>query len=187
MIRKITYSSVKYVNSLKEDKNKVVISILDNSGKYTRPDLSKFHDSLLLNFKDRCEEDYIDFDRFWPDEPDSLFSSYYVVGNERLVSFSDAKKIIQFFLRHHSDNEEKELLIHCRSGVSRSAAIALYLGNVFLIPWESSKEHDRFNPNLRVIRLLDKVMKTKYYHAYTRSIRNKFYQLGVSSRTNLAR
>lgn len=179
MIRKITYSSVKYVNLLGKDKNKVVISILDNSGKYTRPDLSKFQDSLLLNFKDRCEEDFAEYD-FWPDNPCPLFTSYYVFENERLVSLSDAEKIMKFFFKHHDDKEEKELLVHCRSGVSRSAAVALYLGNVFSIPWESSKEHNRFNPNLRVIRLLDKVMKTKYCYAYNRSIRDKLYKLDFS-------
>lgn len=182
MITKITYSSFRFVNSLeKENKKTVVISILDNSGKYMRPDLSKFVDSLHLNFKDRCEEDYIDFE-FWPDNPSPFFTSFYVPENERLVSINDARLILNFFFKHHNDFNEKELLIHCRSGVSRSAAVALYLGETFSIPWSNSKEHDRFNPNLRVIRLLDKALRNKYYYAHNRSIRNKFHELDFSKR-----
>jgi predicted protein tyrosine phosphatase len=109
---------------------------------------------LFLTFKDRCEEEFGVED--WPDQLSNHLKIKYLGSiDERIFSSEDAAKIWQFFNEHHSSPDDLTLLVHCKSGVGRSAAIAQYFGTTFCIPWVGGKD-PRFNPNSRVLRLLEK-------------------------------
>ena len=160
MITSILHTGVEYIKTIQPSKDTVVISILDNQSKTPRPNFTGFKDSLLLNFKDRCEEDYRTR-WYWPDElSENTFKFYTGIANERPCNLSDAYKIIKFFKLHHSDPAPLKLVIHCKSGVGRSAAIAFWLGYKFKIKYSGTDPKGRFFPNPRVIRLINKAYQS---------------------------
>ena len=161
MISNILHTGVVHVSTILPSDNTVIISILDNNSKIPRPDFTGFKDTLLLSFKDRCEEDY-KLKWKWPDEiPENQFVSYSGFPHERLCNLSDANKIIKFFYTHHVTQTPTNLVIHCKSGVGRSAAIALWLGMVFKIRYSGTDPRGRFYPNLRVVRMLNKAYENR--------------------------
>lgn len=189
MIRHITHAGVLHVDGTKQfyadDAPVLLISILDFNTPFQRPEHSQFHDAISLCFKDRCEEDFGLLDH-WPDEPDDAFSHRILrVHNERLFSLSDAALIVDFFDRYHSQDQEFNLIAHCKSGVGRSAAIAEFFGIIHAIPYRGTDPRGRFMPNCRVTRLLTKAYHDKYGHADNGNRENKVQQLGVPQRCYL--
>jgi predicted protein tyrosine phosphatase len=152
MIKKIIYSSLHDAYNRKFDNKTLIISILDYSHRFLRPSFEGCRDKIELSFKDRSEEE-LGYCGRWPDKTSEYFN--FVVlneDNERLFDITDAEKILNFFDKYHKIDEELDLFIHCRSGVSRSAAVALFLGRCYNIPFEGVEP--RFNPNPRIIRLM---------------------------------
>lgn len=155
MITEINFASAWHVKRMPFSKDTVLISIRDKRSKTPTPSLSKFKDSLVLYFKDRCEEEY--GMNAWPLYPTKQFMYYLLrVKNERLFDLNDAQSILDFFLYWQSTDQKIKLLVHCKSGVSRSAAVANWLGEAFKIPTVRVGPHRDTRPNLRVLRLLNK-------------------------------
>jgi predicted protein tyrosine phosphatase len=183
MIKNIVHAGVLHVNDIREsfqDSTPVLlISILDLYTPFDRPNLKKFHNSLSLTFKDRCEEDY-GHDNSWPDEPSDAWNRYILrVCNERLFSLSDAVKIVDFVERYQAKTEEYNLIAHCKSGVGRSAAVAEFFGITHNIPYKGTDPKGRFMPNCRMTRLLTKAYFSKYKHADSRNRNTNLYELGI--------
>jgi len=156
MITHILHTGVVHASTIQPSSDTVVISILDYNSRHPRPNFSGFRDSLSLCFKDRCEEDY-GVKSHWPDEiPDNLQAFYTGDELERICNLSDAEKILRFFDKHHRDPQPINLVAHCKSGVGRSAAIAHWFGTVYGISYHGTDLRKRFNPNPRVIRMLNK-------------------------------
>ena len=108
-----------------------------------------------MSFKDRYEEEYTT--GYWPDYISNKLSMKILKEKgERLFDLSDAKKILVFFEQYHNIEEMLELVIHCRSGVSRSAAIAKFLGQQYNIDFDGTS--NRFSPNPRILRMMRKVL-----------------------------
>ena len=183
MIKHITHAGVNHVDSIiKPNHPTLLISILDATSPLQRPDFSQFHNVLSLTFKDRCEEDY-GFDDLWPDEPNDMFNFGVLrVADERLFSLSDAERVVDFFETHHAQEQEFDLIAHCKSGVGRSAAIAEFFGIVHNIPYRGTDPDGRFMPNCRVTRLLTKAYHNKYPYADQRSNKTNVYELGLPER-----
>lgn len=170
MINHITHAGVLHVDDIIENHHPtILISILDANSPLRRPDFSKFHNVLALTFKDRCEEDY-GINNLWPDEPDNALNlSVLGVDNERLFSLSDANRVVDFVETHHAQEQEFNLIAHCKSGVGRSAAIAEFFGIVHNLPFSGTDPKGRFLPNCRVTRLLTKAYHNKYPYVNHRS------------------
>lgn len=187
MITHITHAGVLHVDDVVDTNNgrNLLISILDNTTPYSRPDFSKFHDSLALTFKDRCEEDFGLYDH-WPDEPTASdnFSVLRVV-DERLFSYTDAVKIVEFVEKWMRSPDEFHLIAHCKSGVGRSAAIAEFFGIVHNIPYKGTDPRGRFIPNCRVTRLLTKAYYNKYKHENSGIKPAQLHELDLSNRCYL--
>ena len=184
MIKHITHAGVKHVDDVAAASSgrNLLISILDFNSPHVRPDFSRFQDVLALTFKDRCEEDY-GFDDHWPDEPTDAFCLALLrVANERLFSLTDAVRVVDFVERWVADPEEYNLIVHCKSGVGRSAAIAEFFGIVHNIPYKGTDPHGRFMPNCRVTRLLTKAYHNKYKHADNGNHKVDVYELGLPDR-----
>lgn len=180
MIKEIIHAGVNHVNDhIADSRPNLLISILDVTSPLQRPDFKRFDSVLSLAFKDRCEEDYGLMD-LWPDEPD-LSTNYSVLGlvNERLFSIRDANRIVEFFETHHKQDQEYNLIIHCKSGVGRSAAIAQFFGTLYEIPFKGTDPRGRFMPNYRVMRLLSKAHQDKYPYVDKRNY-TSIYELDVS-------
>lgn len=189
MITNIIHAGVKHVDvgslDVSNDNPTILISILDFHSPFRRPELTKFHDSLSLCFKDRCEEDYGLFDN-WPDEPsDALSHRILRVANERLFSLTDAVKIVDFIEKYQAQEQEYNLIAHCKSGVGRSAAIAEFFGIIHNIPFRGTDPRGRFMPNCRVTRLLTKAYYNKYNHADNGNRNTEVQQLGIPQRCYL--
>lgn len=185
MITNITHAGVIHVDNVTTANPTLLISILDYYSPHVRPDFSKFHNVLSLCFKDRCEEDYGLYD-YWPDEPSDAFNNrILMVDNERLFAYSDAVKIVDFFEKYHSQEQEYNLIAHCKSGVGRSAAIAEFFGIIHNLPYRGTDPRGRFMPNCRVTRLLTKAYFNKYKHADNGNDNTKVQQLGISQRCYL--
>lgn len=156
------HTGVVHASTIKPSYDTIVISILDNKSKVPRPNFTGFKDFLLLSFKDRCEEDY-NLTWYWPDEiADNNAYIYTGIKNERICTLSDAYKILKFFKKYHADPNPIKLLIHCKAGIGRSAAIAQWIGTHYKIKYSGTDPKGRFNPNLRVIRLLNSASKLSY-------------------------
>ena len=187
MIAHITHAGVMHVDDLvsTDPRRNLLISILDFNTPHTRPDFSKFVDSLSLCFKDRCEEDY-GHDSYWPDEPTTEFNIDLLrVDYERVFSYTDAVKIVEFFENWHKYQNDFNLIVHCKSGVGRSAAIAEFFGIIYNIPFRGTDPRGRFMPNCRVTRLLTKAYYDKYKHEDNGNYTNALQKLDVSKRCYL--
>lgn len=179
MIENILYCSVRHLPAIKQRKNAIIISINDYYSKVPQPDLNGFAAVLKLCFKDRCEEEY-NYSQPWPDRPTDAFCQYILgIENEKLFDRDQADLIKQFVDQYHTvDNTKYQLIVQCRAGVSRSAAIAAFLSHHLGLKLYS--ERDRFRPNPRVIRLLNKVYNAKYEYEDLGSNWTQIQQLGVS-------
>lgn len=76
-------------------------------------------------------------------------------NQEPWVAFGDehAKAILEFVARIHSQEKAWRCIVHCKAGISRSAAVALYVAEVTGSQFLRRKEAGE--ANLRVLRVLD--------------------------------
>lgn len=108
-MKKVTYISRSRAQSTLPPENSVIISLHD---------ASEDPASLLDGWKDRLTLCFHDADE----------------GTLGLTLFNQdmAKQILKFVQEHSSSAEE--LVVHCQMGVSRSAAVAMFLSEVLEIP-----------------------------------------------------
>ena len=157
MISEIRFTGCVYARNHEGSKDTALISILDSRSPLIRPNPVRFAKSLFLSFKDRGEEDFSDIPDSWPDEPDADFSmSKLHDPMERLVGIQDMELVLKFFREMDSDPWVTKFVVHCKSGVSRSAAIALWLGKHYDIPTHKVGPDKRIMPSPRITRLMDK-------------------------------
>lgn len=167
MINEIHFTGCVYARNNEGGDDTALISILDKLSPLIRPNPLRFAKTMYLNFKDRGEEDFGDEPGSWPDEPDAEFTTNKVGPVERLVSLSDMELVLKFFHEVDAEPEITKLVIHCKSGVSRSAAIAQWLGNHYDIDAFKVGPDKRISPSPRVMRLLDAAY-TKYRDEHDR-------------------
>lgn len=157
MIKEICFCPIDGVNSFKQIRPTVLISILDKGERAKRESTIKysgFIDVLKLSFEDTYEEVKLS-SKLWEDEPSEEEHALHAMDKgERAPTLSDALEIKNFFLKHHGNQEEIDLLVHCYGGISRSAAVAYFLSTKFFIPLNTCRCTD--SSNKRVLRLLEK-------------------------------
>jgi predicted protein tyrosine phosphatase len=73
---------------------------------------------------------------------------------EQWVEFGDehAKAILEFVARIHSQEKAWRLVVHCKAGISRSAAVAIYVAEATGCQFLRRKEAGE--ANLRILRVL---------------------------------
>lgn len=138
----------------------VIISILDQFEEHARPErLHEFADCLVLNFVDTFEK---------PDQsewPDHLTEEEHKAActwdDDRAPELADAQKIAAFVATHHATPKLTKLVVHCHGGVSRSAAVAKWVGATYGIPMPQLGDgiHRLEGANPRVLRLLQKTKR----------------------------
>ena len=153
MISRIFYSAADFVKTMLDEEARYVtlISVLDSPNDKARPDLTRFLDTLPLSFHDICEEEFGENEP-WEDNLDK----------ENVPTLTDAHAILGFFEKHSASNKDTVILVHCFAGVSRSAAIALWLGEISNTLVIQAGPSRIAHPNPRVIRLLNKAHFERY-------------------------
>jgi predicted protein tyrosine phosphatase len=157
MLTEVLWMSVKEARMLAPCSATVIISILDQFEEHARPELlHEFADHLVLNFVDTFEKP----DQ--PEWPDQLTEEEHKAActwdDDRAPELADAQKIAAFVARHHASPIPTKLVVHCHGGVSRSAAVAKWVGHTYGIPMPQLGDgvHRLEGANPRVLRLLQK-------------------------------
>lgn len=157
MLKEVLFMGVREASKLELRSDTVIISILDQIEEHNRPDqLHLFRDHLILSFVDTFEK------AEEPDWPDQITEEEHKVickyDEEKAPELIDAQSIVEFIDRHHVAHEEVRLIVHCRGGVSRSAAVAKWVGEVYRVPMPQLGDgvHELDGANPRVLRLLAK-------------------------------
>lgn len=160
MIEDIVFLSVDQMKRVRPCTNTVVVSILDLSEAQYRPRLAGFRSVLVLNFEDTYEETKLAAPGSWPDEPTDAEHARFCQGRgERIPTLTDARKIVDFLFRHHCSDEPLKLVVHCYGGVSRSAAVAAWASERFLVPIGNRDMRSTEYANKRLLRLMDKAAR----------------------------
>lgn len=156
MLYEVIFCGVDGVQHVRRSEDTVVISILDRSEAASRPELSGFGETLILEFEDISEsDDDVEAGRFWPDQISGEEHCVYCGHHgEQVSTIDDAIQIVDFLHRHHQSPYPVSLLVHCFAGISRSAAVAHWAALCFRIPITCDRSTDYANP--RLLRLLDK-------------------------------
>lgn len=130
-------------NSLNPDflKNKSIIRMHNvNDEKWYD---KEHNDGIVLFFNDIKEHEL----SFW-----SKFSATFLNKRDAWFNQSDALKINSFIKK----NLNKDFVIHCEYGKSRSVGVALFLNNNWGYHIENRRSHELRNANGWVIKLLQK-------------------------------
>lgn len=155
MLTDIRWLSVKDAQRLPPSADTVVISILDPSEEHHRPQhLTQFADHLVLDFEDACERPG---EAPWPDHmTEQQHEQVCTLVVSRAPELTDAQRIAEFVHRHHLAPEARRLVVHCRAGSSRSAAVAQWAAEATGAPLPQHREEGRGldNANPRLLRLL---------------------------------
>lgn len=157
MLTEVRFLGIDAARALKPSLGTAVISILDHSENHRRPPrLRAFKDCLILDFVDTYEAEGADP---WPDKMTPAEHALVCADPfERAPDLADAEAIVTFVRKHHWSSEPTRLVVHCYGGVSRSAAVAQWVGVVHGVPLPQLGDGvhtlDRANP--RLLRLLDK-------------------------------
>jgi len=77
-----------------------------------------------------------------------------LIQGSKFFSEEDAKSILEFVAKHGG---EKEIVVHCEKGRSRSAAVAIFLADKFGEIGNEKEYVDKCNPNPHVASILQKV------------------------------
>ena len=134
MITSILYGPEALLRTFKPAANTVLIAIRDAG----RPPLST--NGVL------CDELHLEFDDI---EQGAGF------GSEALFTPTQAKQVNDFLTRHMSSKKPVRLLVVCKYGVSRSAAISHWAGRrVRINPWGVADSGSGENANRHVLHLL---------------------------------
>lgn len=160
MLKEVLFMGAREANRLEPSLTTVIISILYPIEEHRRPSrLHEFKDHLILNFVDTFEEPD---EPHWPDQMSKVEHRAACSWDEsRAPELVDAQRIVAFISKHHSAADAMSLVVHCFGGVSRSAAVALWVGETLAIPMPQLDDgiHTLEGANPRVLRLLGKAAK----------------------------
>lgn len=155
MLTDIRWLSVIDAQRLTPCADTVVISILDPSEEHHRPQhLHLFADHLVLDFEDACERPGAPY---WPDQmTEEEHEQVCTLVVSRAPELTDAQRIAEFVQRHHQAQAPLHLVVHCRAGSSRSAAVAQWAAEATGAPLPQLQAEGRRldNANPRLLRLL---------------------------------
>lgn len=155
MIEDLNFYALDQMLLVKPCPQTAVISVLDNDEAKQRPLFEGFHSSLILEFYDTEEPGRSRPTTLWPDEPtEAEHEEFCLCKHERAPSLSDAKKIVDFIAALHQSPERHKVVVHCKAGLSRSAAIAAWVSVVYWVPMSGCRSTEEANS--RMLRLLDK-------------------------------
>ncbi|MBW0169666.1 MAG: dual specificity protein phosphatase family protein [Hydrogenophaga sp.] len=162
MLKEVLFMGVREASKLEPGSDTVIISILDQFEEHNRPDhLHRFKDDLILYFVDTFEKPGE------PDWPDQMSEEEHKVickhDEEKAPELIDAQRIVEFINRHHASPEQVRLVVHCHGGVSRSAAVAKWVGEFSAVPLLQLGDgvHELNGANPRVLRMLVKASGKK--------------------------
>ncbi|WP_382322400.1 hypothetical protein ACFJI0_22635 [Hydrogenophaga sp. UC242_53] len=160
MLKDVRFMGVKDAIKLAPSSDTVIISILNQFEECNRPEhLHQFRDHLILHFVDTFEK---------PGEPewrDQMSEEEHKVickyDEEKAPELIDARRIVEFVGRHHETPDEIRLVVHCQGGISRSAAVAKWVGEAYEVqlPQLGDGIHVLDGANPRVLRLLSKASR----------------------------
>lgn len=138
MITSILYAPETLLRTLKPSENTALIAIRD-AGRPPLPTAGGFWDELHLSFDDA--------------EPSAGF------GSETLFSLTHARQVIDFITRHTTSKTPVRLLVVCKYGVSRSAAISHWVGRrLGIAAWGIADSGSGDNANGYVLKLLSQAL-----------------------------
>lgn len=140
---------------LPENETSIAISITDPNARAARAPRG-LEALLKLSFDDTCEEDFGIEAGSLPDvHSDAEKGVRLFLCDDELFDAVDAKRILEF-LRSYADKPQPyAVYVHCRAGVSRSAAVALFVRERFGCPMDLDADVSRANK--RVLRVLNKL------------------------------
>ncbi|QHE83388.1 dual specificity protein phosphatase family protein [Hydrogenophaga sp. BPS33] len=157
MLKDVRFMGVKEASKLVPSSDTVIISILNQFEECNRPEhLHQFRDHLILYFVDTFENPG---EPAWPDQmSEEEHKAICKYDEEKAPELIDAQRIVEFVSTHHEAPEEMRLVVHCQSGISRSAAVAKWVGEFHRIPLPQLGDgiHKLDGANPRVLRLLSK-------------------------------
>lgn len=155
MLTEVVFMGVREARALEPRQDTVIISILDQFEEHNRPDrLHLFRDHLILNFVDITEKPD---ETPWPDEmTPEQHKAVCTWDEDRAPELGDAQRIVAFVEKHHRDPNDLHLVVHCHGGVSRSAAVAQWVSEAYVVSLLRPEEGGRSleGANSRVLRLL---------------------------------
>lgn len=156
MLKEVLFMGVREAARLEPSQTMVIISILDQFEEHNRPPrLREFKDHLILNFVDTFEKPG---EPHWPDRmSEAEHRAACTWDEDRAPELFDAQRIVEFVNRHHRGTEALTLVVHCHGGVSRSAAVAQWVGEALgvAMPQLGDGIHTLEGANPRVLRLLN--------------------------------
>lgn len=159
MLTDVTFLSLGKARQLKPRTDTLLISILDRSerAQHKIPSLQNWRSVLCLNFEDASEESACAEPGQWPDEPDEVQHALLTAGRgEHVPTLADASQIIEFAIKHNNSIEELHLVVHCRAGVSRSAAVAEWVNTRLQVRRLDELGTSTEYANKRLLRLMDR-------------------------------
>lgn len=158
MLKEVLFMGVREASRLEPNQTTVIISILDQFEEHNRPPrLHEFKVHLILNFVDTFEKPG---EPHWPDRmSEEEHCAVCIWDEDRAPEMIDAQRIVEFVNRHHRATKAVTLVVHCFGGVSRSAAVAQWVGETLGVqmPQLGDGIHTLEGANPRVMRLLKRV------------------------------
>jgi predicted protein tyrosine phosphatase len=156
LLKEVLFMGVREAARLEPSQTMVIISILDQFEEHNRPPrLHEFKDHLILNFVDTFEKPE---EPHWPNQmSEAEHRAACTWDQDRAPELVDAQRIVEFVNRHHRATEALTLVVHCHGGVSRSAAVAQWVGETLGVPLPQLEDgiHTLEGANPRVLRLLN--------------------------------
>lgn len=160
MIESVSFMSLDKARKLTPNIQSLMISILDLDERISHrvPKLSGYRSVLSLSFEDTSEETKMVNPGSWADDPEEHDHVKFCQHRGEMVpTLTDAKMIFDFVKRHHESDEKLSLLVHCKAGMSRSAAVAFWASDFTNAPMSLSTHTNPDKANPRVLRLLEKL------------------------------
>jgi len=131
---------INYINTYNDLSNIAFISINDTTGPYSESPLKDINNisKLILHFDDVIE--------------DNQQSPTTGISHTHSFRSDQAKQIIQFI----EDNKNKNYIIHCVAGISRSGAVGTFISNYLdNVDYDFFKKYNtRIAPNIFILSTL---------------------------------
>ena len=158
MIHTVRFMSLDQARKLTPNRETLMVSILDLEERQAHrlPRLAGYRSVLSLNFEDTAEEGKLAEPGSWPDEPsDDEHARFAQRRGERVPTLVDANRILEFAKAHHGSDERLSMVVHCKAGVSRSAAVAKWVIDFTGADLCDTVRMSTERANPRLLRLLD--------------------------------
>ncbi len=153
MLKSVCFISRRAVeNHLKPTPDIAIISIKDPDGKPVR--LPRGVSSTRLEFHDLYEEALNLPVGAFPDAitpPLAVFHANFILPDTH-----HAWQIIRFIRLQAEKPNPIDLIVHCEAGISRSAAVAMFVADRYAVPIDQANP-DTSCANKRLLRLLNKI------------------------------